>query len=115
MTKSKTLFGIAIVMVISGLAFRYYNGRERTFVAGKLSRLPIEFTRLVGRYEWIDTNTIFFVRHHRGGLAPSFSNVASKRPPTETNFVSILFKESTNRMGKSEYAFSWKFLPRNSS
>ena len=111
----KLLFAGVVVLVISILAFRYFSGRERTFVAGKLSRLPIEFTRLVGRYEWIDTNTIFFVRHHRGGLAPSFSNVASKRPPTETNFVSILFKESTNRMGKSEYAFSWKFLPRNSS
>ena len=113
-TKIRTaLLAITTIAVVVALiqTFRFFSARDRTFVAGKLSRLPIEIIRLVGRYEWIDTNTIFFVHHHRGGLAPCLSEITNKRTSTETNFVSPLFKESTNR----EYAFSWKVLPKNSS
>src|SRR5688500_2767787 len=101
----------AVLIVVSVFAFRHYAGRERTFVAGNLTKLPIHLTRLIGRYEWIDSETVFYLRHKSpNGLLPIFCRT-DRWPPAETNFLTPLF-----RTAGSEYNYSsvQRFLPKHS-
>ena len=116
MRKLALSLAAATVIVTSILAFSLYTNRNRTFVDGTLSKLSARLPGAgLGGYEWINTNTIFYLRQSStGSLTPIYCHL-NRWPQTETNFLAPLFLPAIRLGHNANFWSAWKALPNNSS